>query len=156
MTLDPDPAARPEAERLAIEFLSRVWGPAHDLDAIDELMTADYVIHSAGSSIRGRDRFKAWVQSFQAVLLDARNEILEVFADASGERVVSRWLCTGRNNGIFGLPPDGRDVAFTGIAIWRVQDGRLAECWAERAALEAFRALTSESAGPTSTMLTTT
>jgi predicted ester cyclase len=150
MTTMPDLASRPEAERIAIEFLSRVWGPAHDLDAIDELMTEDYVIHSAGSSIRGRDTFKAWVQGFQTVLLDARNEILEVFADASGERVVSRWLCTGRNNGIFGLPANGRDVAFTGIAIWRVQDGRLAECWAERAALEAFRALSGDAAFPAS------
>ncbi|HEX5871811.1 MAG TPA: nuclear transport factor 2 family protein [Longimicrobium sp.] len=145
MTLPPTHTAfRSEAERLAIEFLTRVWGPAHDLDAIDELMAEDYVIHSAGSSIRGRDAFKAWVGTFQTVLEGARNEILEVFADASGERVVSRWLCTGRNNGIFGLPADGRDVAFTGIAIWRVHDGRLAECWAERAALEAWRALTSD------------
>jgi hypothetical protein len=39
MTSHPDPASRPHAERMAIEFLSRVWGPAHDLDAIDELMT---------------------------------------------------------------------------------------------------------------------
>lgn len=142
-----DPAAmRSRAERLAHEFLSRVWGPAHDLDAIDELMTEDYVIHSAGTSIRGRDAFRAWVASFQTVLEDARNEILEIFADASGERVVSRWLCTGRNRGIFGLPADDRDVAFTGIAIWRVRDGRLAECWAERAALEAYRALTRDEA----------
>ena len=115
-------ASRPDAERLAHAFLSRGWGPAHDLDAIDELMTEDYVIHSAGTSIRGRDAFKAWVGNFQSVLEDARNEILEIFADASGERVVSSWLCTGRNNGIFGLPADGRDVAFTGIAIWRVRD----------------------------------
>jgi predicted ester cyclase len=141
MTTALDLAPRPQAERLAVEFLTRVWGPAHDLDAIDELMTEEYAIHSAGSSIRGRDAFKAWVGTFQTVLEGAENEILEVFADASGERVVSRWLCTGRNNGIFGLPADGRPVAFTGIAIWRVQDGRLAECWAERAALEAFRAL---------------
>lgn len=141
MTTTPDLASRTPAERLAIEFLSRVWGPAHDLSAIDDLMTEDYAIHSAGTSIRGRDAFKEWVRSFQTVLQDARNEILEVFADASGERVVSRWLCTGQNNGIFGLPPDGRHVGFTGIAIWLVRDGRLAECWAERAALEAFRAL---------------
>ena len=32
------------AEQLALEFLRRVWGPRHDLDAIDELMTEDYVI----------------------------------------------------------------------------------------------------------------
>ena len=148
MTTSPDLASRTPAERLAYEFLSRVWGPAHDLDAIDELMTEDYVIHSAGTSIRGRDAFRAWVGTFQTVLENAHNEVLEVFADASGERVVSRWICTGRNRGIFGLPPDGRPVSFSGIAIWRVRDGRLAECWAERAALEAYRALT-DGAGAT-------
>lgn len=148
MPIREDLPSQSGAERLATEFLSRVWGPAHDLDAIDELMTEDYVIHSAGTSIRGRDTFKAWVEKFQTVLEGAQNEILEVFADGSGERVVSRWLCTGRNRGIFGLPADGRDVAFTGIAIWRVQDGRLAECWAERAALEAYRALTDNAPAP--------
>ena len=129
-------------ERLAVEFFERVWAPPHDLDAIDELMTEDYVITSGGVTIRGRDAFKEWVREFQRLLLDATNETLEVFSNASGDRVVSRWICRGRNNGIFGLPPDGRPVAFTGIAIWRVRDGRLAECWVERAAWEAYRALT--------------
>jgi predicted RNase H-like nuclease (RuvC/YqgF family) len=32
------------AERLAREFMARVWGPEHDLDAIDELMAEDYAI----------------------------------------------------------------------------------------------------------------
>ena len=53
-----------------------------------------------------------------------------------------RWTNHGTNQGIFGLAPDGRPVSFTGIAIWRVQDGRLAECWVERAALEGYLSLT--------------
>ncbi|HEX2081838.1 MAG TPA: nuclear transport factor 2 family protein [Longimicrobium sp.] len=142
------PATRTDAERLAHEFLSRVWGPAHDLDAIDELMTEDYVITSGGTVVRGRDAFRRWVQEFQTVLEDAQNEILEVFSDSAGERVVSRWICRGRNNGIFGLPADGRPVAFSGIAIWHVRDGRLAECWVERAALEAWRALSVAAPAP--------
>lgn len=125
-----------------LAFLTRVWGPSHDLSAIDELMTEDYTITSAGTTIRGREAFKEWVRAFQRVLTDARTENLEAFANAAGDRVVSRWLCTGRNNGIFGLPPDGRPVAFTGMAMWGVRDGRLAECWAERAAFEAHRELT--------------
>lgn len=79
-----------DAERLAHGFLSRVWGPQHEIDAIDELMTDDYVIHSGGKEIRGR------------------------------------------NNGVFGLPPDGKAIEFHGISVWRVRDGRLAECWVER------------------------
>ena len=135
------PAQR--AEDLAREFLSRVWrGEDNDLDAIDELMTEDYQIHSAMRTIAGRAAFKDWVAGFQGVLAGARNDILEVFATEAGDRVVARWRCSGSNNGIFGLPADGREVAFTGIAIWRVEDGRLAECWAERAALEAWQALT--------------
>jgi predicted ester cyclase len=133
------------AERLPVEFFARVWGPAHDLSAIDEMMTEDYVITSGGSVIRGRDEFRRWVQEFQTRLLDARNETFEVFANPAGDRVVSRWICRGRNNGIFNLPADGREVAFTGIAIWRVEGGKLAECWVERAALEAYKELTAGS-----------
>jgi putative hydrolase of HD superfamily len=121
------------AERLAVEFLSRVWGPAHDLDAIDELMTEDYAITTGATVIRGREAFKIWVREFQGRLRDARTTSVEAFANAAGDRVVSRWVYTGRDNGLPGLPADGRPVSFTGIAIWRVREGRLAECWVERA-----------------------
>jgi predicted ester cyclase len=130
------------AEQLQQEFFRRVWGPQHDLNAIDELMTEDYVITSGGTVIRGRDTFKRWVADFQRQLLDAVNENLEVFTNVAGDRVVSRWICRGTNNGIFGLAADGRAVAFTGIAIWSVRDGKLAECWVERSALELYRDLT--------------
>lgn len=128
-------------EQLAVSFLNRVWGPGHDLSAIDELMTEDYVITTGGTTIRGRDAFKDWVRQFQEQLLDARTENLEAFANAAGDRVVSRWVCTGKNNGLLGLPADGRDVSFTGIAIWRVRDGKLAECWVERSAWELYQEL---------------
>jgi hypothetical protein len=134
--------AAQRAESLALEFLERVWGPAQDLDAIDALMTEDYRIVSGGIEIAGRTAFKDWVRSFQGVLSHARTDSLDVFANAAGDRVVSRWVCSGTNNGIFGVPADQRAVTFTGIAIWTVRDGRLAHCWVERAALEAYRALT--------------
>lgn len=130
-----------DAEALAESFLCRVWSEPHELGAIDELMTEDYVIVSGGQEIRGRDQFKAWVAGFQSQLAGAYTAIDETFADAKGERVVSRWTCSGRHNGLFGLLPTGELLSFTGIAIWRVRDGRLASCHVERAALEAFRQL---------------
>lgn len=135
------PASAPE--RLALDFFSRVWGPPHDLDAIDELMTEDYVITTGGVEIRGRESFKNWVKEFQTRILDARNETIEIFSNAAGDRIVSRWVCRGINNGMLGLPADGRAVAFTGIAIWSVRQGRLAECWVERSAWELYRELSS-------------
>lgn len=140
-----DPMAHATAERLAREFLARVLTPPHDLEAIDELMTEDYVITSGGKVIRGRSEFKAWVAEFHRVLPGATNEVLDVFASPAGDRVVSRWICTGTNNGLFGLPPDGRPVSFSGVALWAVRDGRLSECWVERSGLELYLEL---SAGP--------
>lgn len=132
-----------KAEQLAIEFLERVWGPEHELSAIDELMTEDYEITTGGTLIRGRENFKAWVKNFQDLLADARTINQEAFADASGTKVVSRWICSGKNQGIFGLPADNRPVSFSGIAIWKIRDGKLAACWVERSALELYRELTS-------------
>jgi steroid delta-isomerase-like uncharacterized protein len=129
------------AEALVEEFFARVWGPSHELEAIDDLMTEDYTLTTAGRVITGREAFKAWVAEFQTRLADAANESLEVFVGREGTRVVSRWVCKGTNNGVFGLPADGRPVSFTGIAIWAVRDGRMAECWVERSGLEAYRAL---------------
>lgn len=134
---------RPAAgEDLARAFFARVWTPPHDLAAIDDLMTEDYRITTAGQVVEGRAAFKAWVAQMQGTIGGATNEHLELFTNAAGDRVVSRWITRGTNRGIFGLRPDGRPIAFTGIAIWRVQDGRLAECWVERSALELHRALT--------------
>ncbi len=143
-----DYQAHREAERLARAFLGRVWAQPHDLDAIDELMTEDYMITSGGKVIRGRSAFKAWVADFHRVLPGATNRALDVFANPTGERVVSRWVCTGRNNGLFGLPPDGREVSFSGLALWTVRDGRLAECWVERAGLELYLELSGRSQEP--------
>ena len=98
---------RKDAEQLPLEFFRRVWTPPHDLNAIDQLMTEDYQITSGGHHIKGRAAFKAWVAAFQTQLLDARTESQAVFSNAAGDRVVSRWLCSGRNNGMLGLPADG-------------------------------------------------
>lgn len=127
-----------QSEHLAREFFRRVWAPPHDLAAIDELMTPDYRIVTAGNAVEGRDRFKSWVADMQALVADATNEHLEIISNVSGDRVVSRWVTRGRNNGMFGLPADQRPIEFTGIAIWRVEDGRLAECWVERSAFELY------------------
>ena len=128
-------------EHLVREFFRRVWTPPHDLDAIDELMSEDYSITTAGQQIDGRAAFKKWVSNMQQHIHDAANEHLEVFTSAAGDRVVSRWITRGFNNGIFGLPADQRPVSFTGIAIWRVEADRLAECWVERSAFELFMQL---------------
>jgi len=141
--INPSDNILKDPEALIIEFFNRVWTPPNDLTAIDEMMTEDYTIISGGKEIKGREAFKAWVKEFQTHLLDARTVSQEAFSNSSGSRVVSRWICSGKNNGIFGLPADGRSISFTGIAIWRIRDGKLAECWVERSAFELYKEMLS-------------
>ena len=132
------------SEQLAVEFFRRVWGPQHDMKAIDEFMTEDYVIHSGGQIIRVREAFKVWVQQFQNQLLEAKTEVLDVFSNTTGDKVITRWVYTGKNNGLLGLPQNGRPVSFTGMAMWHIRDDRLAECWIERSAWELYQELSGE------------
>lgn len=138
-----DPAGDFDPADLAREFFARVWAPPHDLDAIDDLMTEDYRITTAGTVISGRAEFKAWVAAMQSTIGQATNRHLDLFVSQSRDRIVSRWITTGTNHGVFGLEADGRPISFSGIAIWRVENGRLAECWVERAALELMQQLQS-------------
>ncbi len=131
-------------EKLVLEFFDRVWHSPHELDAIDELMTEDYSITTAGKAVNGRNEFKKWVGEFQKQLLDAKTESVDIFYNEKENKVVSRWDCSGRNNGLFGLKPDNQFLSFTGIAIWTIRDNRLSECWVERSAYELYQNLISE------------
>ena len=139
----PKTILTPLPQKLVWEFFERVWHAPHDLDAIDELMTEDYKITTAGKTIVGRAEFKSWVKAFQLQLLDAKTESVDLFFNESEDKVVSRWVCSGKNNGLFGLKADMRVISFTGMAIWTLRDNRLAECWVERSAHELYQQLIS-------------
>ncbi|MEN3313879.1 MAG: hypothetical protein V7605_113, partial [Acidimicrobiaceae bacterium] len=48
------------------------------------------------------------------------------------DKVVTRWTGRGTHDGdLMGMPPTGKAVAFTGIRIFRVADGQIAEGWVD-------------------------
>jgi len=94
--------------------------------------------------LKGRGEFKKWISQFQEKLLDAKTESIDLFSNPEGNKVVSRWICSGKNNGLFGLKANKRFISFTGMAIWTVKDGRLSAYWMERSALELYQDLASD------------
>ena len=93
--------------------------------------------------IRTRDSFKQWVREFQPKILDLTFETIESFQNADGSRVASRWRVRGRNNGLFGLPPDRRPIESTGTAVWALgADGKPLHNRVERSAWETYQRLT--------------
>jgi ketosteroid isomerase-like protein len=123
-------------------FWDEVWN-AHDASAVDRFVVDDFVIVSGGVTIEGRDNFKRWIEGFLAKVDDLHLDVIESFQNVDGSRVASRWLLTGRNNGILGTAPDKQHIAMTGTAVWAVRDdGKLLTNWVERASWELHQQLT--------------
>ena len=130
-----------ESVALVENFWEEVWA-ACDPAAIDRFVTEDFIITTAGVNITGPEDFKTWVAGFQSRIADLRWETIETFSNREGSRVASRFRITGRNNGMLGLPADGKPVAFTGTAIFAVTPaGKLARNWVERSAWELYNQL---------------
>jgi ketosteroid isomerase-like protein len=123
-------------------FWEEVWN-GHDPAAVDRFVVDDFVIVSGGQTIEGREDFKRWISQFLAVVDDLHLEVVESFQNVDGSRVTSRWLLTGRNNGILGTRPDKQPVEMTGTAVWAVRaDGKLLTNWVERSSWELHQRLT--------------
>ncbi|MDQ2934197.1 MAG: ester cyclase [Chloroflexota bacterium] len=99
-----------------------------NLDLLDELAASDYVEHNPlpgqGTGIDGiRDRYTMLFNAF-----DFHFTIDDVISE--GDKVVLRWTQSGTHVGaILGMPPTGRSFRISGIEIWRVENGKLAEHW---------------------------
>ena len=60
----------------------------------------------------------------------------DVLLIAEGDKVITRWTCRGRFVGqMFGVKGKGQPIAFTGVNIMTVRDGRIVESWVDRDAL---------------------
>jgi steroid delta-isomerase-like uncharacterized protein len=100
----------------------------HNLDLLEEVAVPDYIEHNPlpgqGTGIDGiRDRYSMLFNAF-----DFHFDVDDVIAE--GDKVVLRWTHTGTHIGAFlGMPPTGRSYRTTGIEIWRVEGGKLAEHW---------------------------
>ena len=123
-------------------FWEAVWN-AHDPFAADEFVVEEFVIVTGGETIVGRDNFKAWIAGLLSVLDDLHLTVSESFQNEDGSRVASRWVLTGKNNGIFGTPANREDIEITGTAVWAVrEDGKLLANWVERSSWEQYQRLT--------------
>jgi predicted ester cyclase len=104
-----------------------------NLDVVDGYYAPGYVDHTP-SPIRslapGRDGVRQALALFHQAFPDTTHTIEDLVAE--GDRVVARISARGTHTGeLFGHAPTGRVVTLTGITIYRIVEGRIAERWAE-------------------------
>ncbi|PKB71657.1 MAG: hypothetical protein BZY87_04610 [SAR202 cluster bacterium Io17-Chloro-G6] len=100
-------------------------------EIVDELMSPDFVHHLTDPRLpEGREGIKLLGQSIVAGFPDVHASVQELLAD--GDKVIERTQTNATHTGEFnGIPPTGRQVGWTEIHIYRLEDGKIAEQWSE-------------------------
>ena len=121
--------AEKQNQRLADRVWEEVWHQG-DLGRIDDLFTADFVRHDPGRELRGTEQNRQFISGLRAAFPDLHFTVEDQIA--AGDKVVVRYRFRGTHLGDFlGMPPTGKQVSYSGILIYRIADGRIAEQWTE-------------------------
>jgi steroid delta-isomerase-like uncharacterized protein len=116
--------------------LVRKWFEAidtGDVSIVADFVAPDYVDHNPPPFPVGGPGLDGVEQTYKYAL-NAFGEFRHVIDDmlADGDKVITRVTATGRHTGDFvGIPPTGKEVSMSGIAIHRIADGKLAEHWGQ-------------------------
>jgi steroid delta-isomerase-like uncharacterized protein len=97
-------------------------------DAVDELVSEDFVPHTWPSTGDGRGDLKRAIERVSKGLSDAAFSIEDMIAE--GDRVAVRLTAGARQTGEFmGIPPSGKSYKIGEIHIFRIRDGKVSEHW---------------------------
>jgi steroid delta-isomerase-like uncharacterized protein len=107
-------------------------GPSSgDLGAADALLAPDFSLHvplpTPGPGIGAMNNV---ITTCRAAFHGLHVTIDDMVAD--GDRVACRFTARGVHGGEFmGVPPTGKEIAMTGIEIFRLHDRKIVELWGE-------------------------
>jgi predicted ester cyclase len=104
-------------------------GDAGDLDAFDDLLHHDVVIHAPlGLSTTSADAEKAVWKDALAAMPDLRHDVQEVVVDGNVE--MARVVVTGTmTKGFAGVDGTGRKFRIDQAVITHLREGKVAEAW---------------------------
>ena len=118
----------------------------HDLAVLDEILASDAGHDSA--TFLNNPGPRAVLGALLTGFPDVQHTVEAVISE--GDLVVIRYTATGTHAGEFqGYAPTGKSVTWTGINIYRLECGRIAEVWSEVDALGRIAQLTGTPAGAT-------
>lgn len=99
-----------------------------NLDAANEILSAEFVDHLTHEDERGLEELKHYVGIYRNAFPDIQDIVEDIVAE--GDKVVVRWLSSGTHLGEFmGVAPTGRHVTFTGMRLFRIADNKIVESW---------------------------
>jgi steroid delta-isomerase-like uncharacterized protein len=122
------PVTEQQAQAIASRYLEARNTP--NLDLLDEIYAPDVVVHDAGApeDIHGLDALRTYYEGSHAGFPDFEARFDEVLV--AEDQIIYRWTVEGTHTGTLrGFPPTGKHVTFSGVAIDRIEEGKIVEEW---------------------------
>ena len=110
-------------------FYDEVMGQGR-VEVLDEIMVEDFVDHGEAlfDSPRGRETLRQGIAGTHEILAGLHVELHEIIAEGDLVGVHGTMRC--RHAGAFlGVNPTGHELSWQGLAIFRIENGRIAERW---------------------------
>jgi predicted ester cyclase len=124
-----------EVEQKNKALVRRLFETVHikgDLDAIDELLSPEFVDHSLMAGQEGdREGYKRSLPELRAPFSHLRLSIEDQIAE--GDKVLTRgtWRGVHDRGEFLGLAPTGEEWAITVMLVHRIEGGKIIEEWSE-------------------------
>jgi len=110
-------------------FYDEVMGQGKT-DVLDELMVENFIDHGEAlfGSEPGRQNLKNGVAYTQNIFPDFHVQLHQMIADGDMVGVVGTMTCTQQGD-FLGVPTSGNELTWKGIAMFRLENGKIAERW---------------------------
>ncbi|MBA3722911.1 MAG: ester cyclase [Parachlamydiaceae bacterium] len=114
-------------KQIAEEYTNRIWNNK-DFSVIDNLVDNEIIIHSVLGDFHGPKTLKEVVNVWLKAFPDLK--VINTLVIAENDIVSIQWQARGTHKGEFkGKSPTGKIITYTGVTLYRIQNGKIIEYW---------------------------
>ena len=120
-----------ENKALVRKAYEEAWN-RRNLNALDELLPADYDMHRDTAGRSGRDAIKETIATYHSAFPDLRVTIEHLIAEVDWVVMRGTWRGTHLDTmptRYGAILPTGREMCWTGTHLFRIAEGRIAEAF---------------------------
>ena len=100
-----------------------------NLNAIDEIFAADYVVHTGGKDYKGHQFVRRFIGQLRSAIPDIRIVEVKILLHSGDLIGWQRTLIGTHKADMMGIPPTGKKVEWRDMVVTRFEGEKIAEEW---------------------------